>query len=281
MYEQIGFHVTQPPHHPLLPSQDVRHTLCLALASILDRLIYFAGESTITLLKRKHFWGRLDVGVVPVVVSSGKCLEPTQQVICDHVGCCGLKLVSDTWLLELNFKLWVDSNIDAVFLLVVSRMSHSFTCTFERLCRAELFATPQRSSQASSLGCNSLPNSQSQAPQQETAPQQNPVTTPTPADQSEERRGPPDSSEPPTPNSRNARLKASSQKTFDTVSSSPFNKVCQFRGCTWIYHSLIQRLLIMLLCLLIIIDLTKYTPFILTCFKNCELWILCVFLNWS
>ncbi|XP_035009072.1 TP53-binding protein 1 isoform X3 [Hippoglossus stenolepis] len=91
--------------------------------------------------------------------------------------------------------------------------------------RAELFASPQRSSQASSLGCNSLPNSQSQAPQQETAPQRNPVNTPTPADQSEERRGPPDSSDPPTPNSRDARLKASSQKTFDhTVSSSPFNK---------------------------------------------------------
>ncbi|XP_053276471.1 TP53-binding protein 1 [Pleuronectes platessa] len=86
--------------------------------------------------------------------------------------------------------------------------------------RAELFASPQRSSQASSLGCNS----QSQAPQQETAPQQNPVNTPTPADQSEERRGPPDSSEPPTPNSRDARLKASSQKSCSSVSSSPFHK---------------------------------------------------------
>ncbi|XP_069384428.1 TP53-binding protein 1 isoform X4 [Paralichthys olivaceus] len=94
--------------------------------------------------------------------------------------------------------------------------------------RAELFASPQRISQASSLGCNSLPNSQSEPSQQETAPQQKTVNTPTSADQSEERRGPPGASEPPTPNSQDARQKANSQKSFDnSVSSSPSNKLRQ------------------------------------------------------
>ncbi|XP_062260941.1 TP53-binding protein 1 isoform X3 [Platichthys flesus] len=122
---------------------------------------------------------------------------------------------------------------DVSVLKVVSKAVTSSSSVFSRVrqvhraqedntpVRAELFASPQRSSQASSLGCNS----QSQAPQQEAAPQQNPVNTPIPADQSEERRGPPDSSEPPTPNCRDARLKASSQKSLDSsVSSSPFHK---------------------------------------------------------
>ncbi|XP_050931500.1 LOW QUALITY PROTEIN: TP53-binding protein 1 [Lates calcarifer] len=97
--------------------------------------------------------------------------------------------------------------------------------------RGELFASPQRSSQASSLGCNSLPNSQSEPSQQEilaTLQQNNRTNTPTPAEQSEERQGPLEVSEPPTPNRTDARQKVVSQQTFDnTITSSPSNKLRQ------------------------------------------------------
>ncbi|XP_026233676.1 TP53-binding protein 1 isoform X3 [Anabas testudineus] len=96
--------------------------------------------------------------------------------------------------------------------------------------RGELFCSPQRNSQASSMGCNSFPNSQSELSQQEisAAPQQNPKDTPGPADQSNERHGPPEAPEPPTSNRSDARLKLVSQQTFDnTVTSSPSNKLRQ------------------------------------------------------
>ncbi|XP_047187440.1 TP53-binding protein 1 isoform X2 [Scophthalmus maximus] len=92
--------------------------------------------------------------------------------------------------------------------------------------RGELFASPQRSSQASSLGCNSLPNSQPEPSSQETPaaappPPQHQQKTPSPA---EGRRAPPGVSEPPTPNSADVRQKVVSQ---NTVSSSPSNKLRQ------------------------------------------------------
>nr|XP_043885465.1 TP53-binding protein 1 isoform X1 [Solea senegalensis]XP_043885466.1 TP53-binding protein 1 isoform X1 [Solea senegalensis] len=88
--------------------------------------------------------------------------------------------------------------------------------------RGELFASPQRSSQASSLGCSSLPNSQSLTSQQEIleAPQQNTVKSPTPAEQSEEGRGQQEVSEPPTPNSTDARKEVVSRQTFTSSPSS-------------------------------------------------------------
>lgn len=94
--------------------------------------------------------------------------------------------------------------------------------TFEHLCRGELFASPQRSSQASSLGCNSLPNSQSEPSQQEAlaAPRETPKDPPV-----EDGRGPPGPPEPPTPIRTDVRQRVS-QQTFDNViTSSPSNKV--------------------------------------------------------
>ncbi|XP_059201894.1 TP53-binding protein 1 [Centropristis striata] len=79
--------------------------------------------------------------------------------------------------------------------------------------RAELFASPQRSSQTSSLGCNSLPNSQS-----EPAPQESPGKDPP---------GPPPAPRPPTPNRTDGRQKAPPQTADNTVTSSPSNKLRQ------------------------------------------------------
>ncbi|XP_044031051.1 TP53-binding protein 1 isoform X3 [Siniperca chuatsi] len=95
--------------------------------------------------------------------------------------------------------------------------------------RGELFASPQRSSQAPSLGCNSLPNSQSEPSQQEVSatPQATPKDPPGPAEQSADRRGPPEAPEPPTPVRTDARQRVS-QQTFDNIiTSSPSNKLRQ------------------------------------------------------
>ncbi|XP_054866357.1 TP53-binding protein 1 isoform X4 [Amphiprion ocellaris] len=96
--------------------------------------------------------------------------------------------------------------------------------------RGELFGSPQRSSQASSLGCNSLPNSQSEPSQQEvsSAPQQNLKDTVTPTEPTEERRGPPGAPEPTPPHSTDSRQKVVSQQAFDnTITSTPSNKLRQ------------------------------------------------------
>uniref|UniRef100_A0A3Q1H9K7 TP53-binding protein 1 n=1 Tax=Acanthochromis polyacanthus TaxID=80966 RepID=A0A3Q1H9K7_9TELE len=93
--------------------------------------------------------------------------------------------------------------------------------------RGELFGSPQRSSQASSLGCNSLPNSQSEPPQQEvsSAQQQNLKDTVAPSEPPEERRGPPAAPEPSPPHSTDSRQKVVSQQAFDnTITSTPSNK---------------------------------------------------------
>lgn len=79
----------------------------------------------------------------------------------------------------------------------------------EHLCREELFASPQRSSQTSSLGCNSLPGSQSEPSQQEASVAPREASTDPPA---EVGRAPPARPEPPAP----VRQK---------VTSSPSNKV--------------------------------------------------------
>ncbi|XP_044212627.1 TP53-binding protein 1 isoform X2 [Thunnus albacares] len=90
--------------------------------------------------------------------------------------------------------------------------------------RSELFASPQRSPQTPSPGCNSLPNSQSE-PSQQAAPQETASDPFALAEQSEERRGPP---EPPTPNRTDARQRVVSQQTHDsTITSSPSNKLRQ------------------------------------------------------
>ncbi|XP_077942064.1 TP53-binding protein 1 isoform X3 [Gasterosteus aculeatus] len=74
--------------------------------------------------------------------------------------------------------------------------------------RGQLFAPPQRSSPASSLGCNSLSNSQSEPPQEEASPRETlkapPTTKPT-----EHAQAPPP--EPPAPNKADARLRAAPQ----------------------------------------------------------------------
>ncbi|KAI9526242.1 hypothetical protein NQZ68_041925 [Dissostichus eleginoides] len=89
--------------------------------------------------------------------------------------------------------------------------------------RGDLFSSPQRSSQASSLGCNSLPNSQSEPSQQEVlaASQE---TRKDPAERSANRLGPHQAAEPPTPNRTEARQRAPSDSTF---TSSPSNKIRQ------------------------------------------------------
>ncbi|XP_075934720.1 TP53-binding protein 1 isoform X3 [Anarhichas minor] len=95
--------------------------------------------------------------------------------------------------------------------------------------RGQLFASPQRGSPPSSLGCNSLPNSQSEPSQQEAsaAPQETRKAPPGTAEPSEDRRGPPRAPEPPAPNRTDARQRAA-QQTFDsTVASSPSNKLRQ------------------------------------------------------
>ncbi|KAM4593495.1 TP53-binding protein 1 isoform 2-T3 [Odontesthes bonariensis] len=98
------------------------------------------------------------------------------------------------------------------------------------LIRGELFASPQRSSQASSLGCNSLPNSQSEPSQREksAARPENFKDTFTPADLSEERRGPADAPELPPPNRTDVRPKAVPQQNSNNAVTSPLsNKVRQ------------------------------------------------------
>ncbi|XP_070814491.1 TP53-binding protein 1-like isoform X5 [Chaetodon trifascialis] len=95
--------------------------------------------------------------------------------------------------------------------------------------RGELFASPQRSSQASSLGCNSLLNSQPDTPQQEVlaAAQETPKDAPGPAEQAEDRRGPPGAPEPSSPVRTDAAQRVS-QQTFDSIiTSSPSNKLRQ------------------------------------------------------
>ncbi|XP_029134624.2 LOW QUALITY PROTEIN: TP53-binding protein 1 [Labrus bergylta] len=75
--------------------------------------------------------------------------------------------------------------------------------------RAELFSSPQRSSQASSLGCNSLPNSQSEQPSQQevfAAPQTS--QDPLGRAESEDRPGPPEAPQTPTQTPRGARAPA-------------------------------------------------------------------------
>ncbi|XP_034755368.1 TP53-binding protein 1 isoform X2 [Etheostoma cragini] len=91
--------------------------------------------------------------------------------------------------------------------------------------REELFASPQSSSQASSLGCNSLPNSQSEPSQQEAlaAPQESLKDPPGPTEQSGDKQGPPQAPEPPTPN----RTDGSQRALQQTIASSPSNKLRQ------------------------------------------------------
>ncbi|KAM8762418.1 TP53-binding protein 1 isoform 4-T7 [Acanthopagrus schlegelii] len=89
--------------------------------------------------------------------------------------------------------------------------------------RGDLFASPQRSSQASSLGCNSLPNSQSEPSQQEAlaTSQENPKDPPGPAEQSQGGRGPPEAPEQPNTIRTEARQRVSQQVFDNSISSSP------------------------------------------------------------
>uniref|UniRef100_UPI003AABA977 TP53-binding protein 1 n=1 Tax=Centroberyx gerrardi TaxID=166262 RepID=UPI003AABA977 len=103
--------------------------------------------------------------------------------------------------------------------------------------RGELFVSPQKSSQTSSLGCNSLPNSQSEpssCAHQEVsaAPLETPKEPSVPGSQSgaaAEEREAPEAPEPSVPNRTAARQKAVSQQTsFDnTVTLSPSSKLRQ------------------------------------------------------
>ncbi|XP_016886215.1 TP53-binding protein 1 isoform X6 [Cynoglossus semilaevis] len=98
------------------------------------------------------------------------------------------------------------------------------------LVRGELFASPLISSQMSSLGCNSLPNSQSETSQQEVlrTPQKKPSNNPHTAQQSEERQGATKVSEPTIPNNTDAQKKGVSQHAIDsTVTFSLSNKLHQ------------------------------------------------------
>eukprot|EP00066_Takifugu_rubripes_P018858 XP_011608124.1 PREDICTED: tumor suppressor p53-binding protein 1 isoform X1 [Takifugu rubripes] len=81
--------------------------------------------------------------------------------------------------------------------------------------RGELFASPQRSSQASSLGCNSLPNSQLEVLQQEVlaSPQEIQKDPPDPVETSEDGQGP---LRPP----ETAPAKANARQTFDQSNTS-------------------------------------------------------------
>lgn len=91
---------------------------------------------------------------------------------------------------------------------------------FLHLCRGELFASPQRDAQTSSLGCNS----QSEPSQQEAlaAPREN---TKDPNELSEDGRRPLGPPEPPT-SMRTDVSQRVSQQTFDhVIASSPPNKV--------------------------------------------------------
>ncbi|XP_029701684.1 TP53-binding protein 1 isoform X1 [Takifugu rubripes] len=81
--------------------------------------------------------------------------------------------------------------------------------------RGELFASPQRSSQASSLGCNSLPNSQLEVLQQEVlaSPQEIQKDPPDPVETSEDGQGP---LRPP----ETAPAKANARQTLDQSNTS-------------------------------------------------------------
>ncbi|CAF91583.1 unnamed protein product, partial [Tetraodon nigroviridis] len=88
--------------------------------------------------------------------------------------------------------------------------------------RGELFASPQRGSQASSLGCNSLPNSQPEVLEQE-VPQESQKDPPGPAEHSEDAQ---DLVRPPeTAPVKADAMQRVSQQTFDqSTTSSPTNK---------------------------------------------------------
>lgn len=97
------------------------------------------------------------------------------------------------------------------------------SCLGLRSDRGELFSSPLTSSQSSSLGCNSLPNSQPESSQQEVsaAPPETALDPPAVAELTEEK-----SPEPSAPNS--TRPPPLSQQTpDDTITSSPSNKVRQ------------------------------------------------------
>ncbi|XP_035769622.1 TP53-binding protein 1 isoform X3 [Neolamprologus brichardi] len=92
------------------------------------------------------------------------------------------------------------------------------------LVRGELFASPQRSSQASVSKCNSLPNSQDVS----TAPQQDLRDALAPAEPPEDSRGLPDAQEPTSPSSTTVRQKVVSQQASEnTITSTPPSKTCQ------------------------------------------------------
>ncbi|XP_039858719.1 TP53-binding protein 1 isoform X2 [Simochromis diagramma] len=92
------------------------------------------------------------------------------------------------------------------------------------LVRGELFASPQRSSQASVSKCNSLPNSQDVS----TAPQQDLRDALAPAEPPEDSRGLPDAQEPTSPSSTTVRQKVVSQPASEnTITSTPPSKTCQ------------------------------------------------------
>ncbi|CAI5672176.1 unnamed protein product [Oreochromis niloticus] len=92
------------------------------------------------------------------------------------------------------------------------------------LVRGELFASPQRSSQASVSECNSLPNSQDVS----TAPQQDLRDALAPAELPEDSRGLPDAQEPTSPSSTTVRQKVVSQQASEnTITSTPPSKTCQ------------------------------------------------------
>ncbi|CAI5672175.1 unnamed protein product [Oreochromis niloticus] len=89
------------------------------------------------------------------------------------------------------------------------------------LVRGELFASPQRSSQASVSECNSLPNSQDVS----TAPQQDLRDALAPAELPEDSRGLPDAQEPTSPSSTTVRQKVVSQQASEnTITSTPPSK---------------------------------------------------------
>ncbi|XP_047220133.1 TP53-binding protein 1 isoform X4 [Girardinichthys multiradiatus] len=93
--------------------------------------------------------------------------------------------------------------------------------------RGKLFASPQRSSQVSSLGCNSLPNSQSELSQQDmlSAPQNNLRGPHVPAEPSDKRQEPSEAPNLPLPNSVDVGPKEASQKTSEnSTHSTPSNK---------------------------------------------------------
>ncbi|XP_063325683.1 TP53-binding protein 1 isoform X3 [Pelmatolapia mariae] len=92
------------------------------------------------------------------------------------------------------------------------------------LVRGELFASPQRSSQASVSKCNSLPNSQDVL----SAPQQDLRDALAPAEPPEDSRGLPDAQEPTSPSSTTVRQKVVSQQASEnTITSTPPSKTCQ------------------------------------------------------